>query len=144
MTPGPDLSDVIARNLAFLMEHGRRKWESATALANEAKISPNTLQNMLTPGRRRVSVTKTRIYPTLDKLAAVAGALGCEPWELLHPNLEQARLDREALQKVRAAMARDTENEVANVPPGSMRRIRPGEPLTLQEPAKAYVSRRRG
>lgn len=29
-------------------------------------------------------------YPTVDKLANLARALGCEPWQLLHPNAQLA------------------------------------------------------
>ena len=93
-TVKPSLNRVLAKNLAYFMAR-TESLGNANALGLKAKIAPNTVSNLLRPHRRTVTDTKPEGYPTLDKLARIAAALGIEVWELLHPDIEKSLRERE-------------------------------------------------
>lgn len=90
-----DLNLVLANNLRFFM--GRRDGEpwSANELGVKAGIAPNTVRNYLDYKKRTVTSSKPIGFPTLDKLARLSAELGCEVWELLHPDIERSVKERE-------------------------------------------------
>src|SRR5262245_33621312 len=95
-----DLRRVIAGNLKYFMQRPGSLYKTANALGVAAKVAPNTVRNLLDPRKRTVTSTKPEGYPTLDKLEALALRLGCEVWELLHPDLERSIREREMYSKI--------------------------------------------
>lgn len=98
--PTRDLNQLIADNLKFFMQRPKSMYRNANALASIAKIAPNTVRNLLEPSKRTVTSTKPIGYPTLDKLAKIAAPLGCEVWELLHPDIRQSLREREMYRSI--------------------------------------------
>lgn len=93
--PKNDLRQVVAQNLRYFMGLESCPYATANALAVAAKVAPNTVRNYLDPTKRTVTTGKPDGYPTLDKLKALADALGREPWELLHPDIQRSLSERE-------------------------------------------------
>ncbi len=87
---------VLSENLAWFMNRPGCHYPNAHALSARTKISRTTIGYLLKPGSRPYqSVKKSGGYPTLDKLEIIADALGCHVWELLHPNIEQSKRERD-------------------------------------------------
>lgn len=95
-----DLSSILAHNLLFFMQRDGSLYTNANALAVAAKVSPNTVRNLLQPKRRTVTSSKPDGYPTLDKLQAISAPLNCEVWELLHPDIKQSIREREMYRQI--------------------------------------------
>ena len=95
-----DLRTVIAANLKYFMGREGSPYRNANALATAAKVAPNTVRNLLDPKKRTVTAEKPEGYPTLDKLEAIAGILGIDVWELLHPDVDTAIKAREFYAKL--------------------------------------------
>lgn len=100
MTSHYDLSHILAGNIQFFMDRAESNYRNANALAVAAKISPNTVRNLLHPKRRTVTSAKPDGFPTLDKLLAISIPLGCEVWELLHPDIKQSIREREMYKRI--------------------------------------------
>lgn len=90
-----DLNQVVAANLKYFMEREGSLYRNANALGVVAKVSPNTVRNYLDPKKRTVTVDKPDGYPRLDILGTLARYLGCEVWELLHPDIQRSLNERE-------------------------------------------------
>ena len=90
-----DLHQVLTDNLRYFMRRESSLYKTPNALGIAAGIAPNTVANLLHPEKRTVTSSKPKGYPTLDKLQAIATALGCEVWELLHPDIERSVRERE-------------------------------------------------
>ncbi len=90
-----DLNLIIASNLRFFMGRREGKPWTANELAVKAAIAPNTVRNYLDPRKRTVTSEKPEGFPTLDKLASLAAPLGCQVWELLHPDIKRSISERE-------------------------------------------------
>lgn len=88
------LNETLAKNLRYFMQQDSCPYKNANALGVAAGLSPQTIRNILTPVVRPTTCAKPVGYPTLDKLATIAAALGCEVWELLHPDLARSRAER--------------------------------------------------
>lgn len=89
-----NLSNVIARNATFLMLR-QGLYDNPTALASAIntptkKVAPNSIAYIFKPQLRPKGKTKDTL-PRLEILAAAAAKLGCETWELLHPDLPALR-----------------------------------------------------
>jgi hypothetical protein len=80
MSKAPDLLTILRNNLQFFMRLPGCHLRNANALAVKAKVAPNTVRNILEPGRRTVTTKKPLGFPTLDKLERLSDALGCEVW----------------------------------------------------------------
>lgn len=100
------LNAILARNLHFWMSRENALYKNANALGVAAGIAANTVRNYLEPTKRRSVTDKGEGFPTVDKLAALASKLGCEVWELLHPDIEQSIREREMYKKVEADFKR--------------------------------------
>lgn len=83
--------EVVARNLAVLMK--AKGFESQSALAERAGVSQKTISNLLNPGQGVNS-------PTMDKVTAVATALGIEMWHFLLPEIPESAGDFRTLSQV--------------------------------------------
>lgn len=105
MRKKPNLNEVVARNLAYLMGRPGCLYNNPTALARAALVAPNTVRNLLDPTRRTklyAHTSKREGYPNLDMLERIADKLGCEVWELIHPNIEQAQKAQEIYESLEA------------------------------------------
>lgn len=91
----PDLRWLIAKNLRYFMDREKSLYRNANALAVAAKVAPNTVRNLLDPNKRTTTTEKPDGYPTIDKLERIGRVLGCEVWEILHPNIERSLRERE-------------------------------------------------
>lgn len=96
-----NINEILARNLKFFMARPSSLYRTANSLAGDG-ISANTVRNLLDPKKRTTTLDKPVGYPTLDKLAALAGKLGCEAWELLHPDIEQSLRERAMYKNIQA------------------------------------------
>lgn len=112
--PTRDLNQLIADNLKFFMARPKSLYRNANALATAAKIAPNTVRNLLEPSKRTVTSTKPIGYPTLDKLAKIAAPLGCQVWELLHPDIRQSLREREMYASIKTNFQLLKENGESN------------------------------
>lgn len=83
--------EIVARNLAALMK--AKGLTSQAALAKRADVSQKTISNLLNPGQGVKS-------PTLDKVTAVATALGIEMWHFLLPEIPESAGDFRTLSQV--------------------------------------------
>lgn len=99
MAARPDLALVLAHNLKFFMSR-TDDYQNANALGVAAGVSPNFVRYLLDPKKRTTTTEKPQGSPTLDKLDAIAGKLGCQVWELLHPNVERSFHEREMYGKI--------------------------------------------
>ena len=90
-----DLNQLVAKNLNYFMQRPKSLYKNANALGKVAKIAPNTIRNLLDPTKRTVTAEKPDGFPLLDTLAKIAPHLGCDVWELLHPDIEKAVRQRE-------------------------------------------------
>lgn len=95
MTKHEDLRLLLAKNLRYFMGREKSLYRNANALGKAAKIAPNTVRNLLGTIKRTTTEDKPEGYPTLDKLEAIAKALGCQVWELLHPDVEKSKREKE-------------------------------------------------
>lgn len=93
--PRRDLRQVIATNLRYFMGLENCPYKTPNSLAVAAKVAPNTVYNLLDATRRTTTARKPNGYPTLDKLEDIAAVLGCEAWELMHPDLPRSLRERE-------------------------------------------------
>jgi hypothetical protein len=94
-----DLNLILAHNLRFFMSHNEA-CKNPNALAIKAGVAPNTVRNYLDYKKRTVTLEKAEGFPTVDRLANLASQLGCEVWELLHPNIERSIREREMYEKI--------------------------------------------
>ncbi len=94
-----DLNLILAHNLRFFMANNEA-CKNANALATKAGIAPGTVRNYLDHRKRTVTTEKPEGFPTLDILATLAVHLGCEVWELLHPDIERSIREREMYEKI--------------------------------------------
>jgi hypothetical protein len=94
-----DLNLILAHNLRFFMRRSDQ-YQNANALGVAANISPNTVRNYLDPKKRTVTTEKPEGFPTIDKLASLSEKLGCQVWELLHPDIERSLREREMYGKI--------------------------------------------
>ena len=101
MTKPLDLNLVLAHNLRFFMDR-HTLYKNPNALGIAAGIAPNTVRNFLDHKKRTTTTEKAEGFPTLDRLAALADKLGCQVWELLHPDIERSIKEREFYQRIEA------------------------------------------
>lgn len=84
-----DLNEIVAYNLGYFM--GRHQlYKNPNSLGKAAEVAPNSIRNLLDPKKRTVTTGKPVGYPTLDTLQKIALKLGCEVWQLLHPEIEKS------------------------------------------------------
>lgn len=95
-----DLSEVLARNLKYFMKLPGCPYPTANALAVAAGISPNTVRYYMDPRKRPPTTDKAQGFPTLDKLEILAGRLGRDTWELLHPDIERSVRERDFYKQI--------------------------------------------
>lgn len=105
MTSQPDLAEILAKNLRFFMNRPGALHRNPNALAVASGLAANSVRNYLQPKRRAVVTKKGVGYPTMDKLAAIAGALGCEVWELMHPDIERSLRERDMYKRIETSFA---------------------------------------
>ena len=104
MSKNNDLNGILARNLAYFMEKSE-SYKNPHALGKKANVAPNTVGNYLDHTKRTTTSGKLEGFPTVDILARLADALGCQVWELLHPNLSRAITEREMYKRIEASFA---------------------------------------
>lgn len=119
-----DLNQTLADNLKFFMEREGSAYKNPNSLAVAAKLSANTVRNFLNPARRTTTVSKPKGYPTLDKLERVSSILGCQVWELLHPDLPRSIREREMYESIERDWAQRQAEIVASKP------AKPGQTAT--------------
>ena len=105
----PPLSEIVARNLEYIMSLPGCQYPNANALGTAAGISPTTVRNILRPDTRPykpVGKKKDKGYPTLDNLEVIAEKLGVEVWLLLHPSIRQALNEREMYKTIERTFSR--------------------------------------
>lgn len=118
MEKAEEFQALISKNIKFFMRLPDCKYRTANALAVKAKLSPNTVRNYIDGTKRTVTTSKPQGFPTLDKLAKLTRPLNCEVWELLHPDIERSRREREMYKKIEqnfSALPREQEEAEANV-----------------------------
>jgi transcriptional regulator with XRE-family HTH domain len=71
---------IVAANVHAAFECS--KFSSENELARAAGVAPNTLRNIMSPGKRAPNA-RGEASPRLDVLAKVAKALGYDTWQLL-------------------------------------------------------------
>lgn len=106
---------VLSENLAYFMARDDSLYPNANklALATNGKVSANTIRNILYPTRRTTTAKKPEGSPTLEKIETLASKLPkCEPWMLLHPDLQRALRALEMYERV-AAEVGERERESA-------------------------------
>lgn len=107
-----DLNQVVARNLRYFMERSADcKNPNALSVKSRGAVSPQTVRNLTDPKQRPTTTEKFAGYPTIDKLAVVAGLLGVEVWELLHPDVEHARRAQKFYELVQAEFTKRVEDD---------------------------------
>jgi hypothetical protein len=107
-----DYQAILARNLAHFMNRPGAPYPNANALGVACGMSPNTIRKMLTPAKRVYqSRTKGAGLPASMTLVLLSEKLGCDVWELLHPDLERAH----ALMRAGEAAAQALKPEAAPV-----------------------------
>lgn len=121
-----NLNAVLAANLRLFMSRPGCLYPNANSLSTKSGVSANTIRNLLDPAKRPTTVLKSgRGSPTLDKIEAIAEALGCGVWELLHPNLQRAwallsageAAEKSLMQSADPRAARALVANVASTPP---------------------------
>lgn len=99
MAKPKDLNQIVAENLKFFMgRHSTLK--NANALGLKANLAPNSIRNLLDNKKRTVTSGKPVGYPTMDTLNKIAEELGCEVWQLLHPDIKKALRQQEMYKKI--------------------------------------------
>ena len=96
-----DLRAIVKRNLLFFMERPQALYKNPNALAIKAGLAANSIRNLLNPKQRPVTRDKPDGYPTLDTLEAIAKAIPCPVWQLLHPDVEKALREEELYKRIR-------------------------------------------
>lgn len=99
------LPDILAANLAFFMSQEGCPYPNANALGRAAKVSPNSVRNLLNPKKRTVTTDKPEGYPTLDTVEKIAIQLNKQVWELFHPDIEKSIRERAMYAKIEADFA---------------------------------------
>ena len=79
----PSLNDILATNLARLMEKSGHKQAS---LAKLSGIGQTTISLYLNPGRRQPSKSGKVPSAKFGEVETLAEVLGVEPWDLLRPH----------------------------------------------------------
>ena len=79
----PSLNDILATNLARLMEKAGHKQAS---LAKLSGIGQTTISLYLNPGRRQPSKSGKVPSAKFGEVETLAEVLGVEPWDLLRPH----------------------------------------------------------
>jgi transcriptional regulator with XRE-family HTH domain len=95
-----ELNDLL---LSRIKEQARETYGFDPAdnrLGVDSKVAPNTLRNWAS-GKS----------PQLDRLLKIANHLGCEVWELLHPDIYKLRADLEELESIHEAQKRVKERD---------------------------------
>lgn len=70
-------------------------YKTANALGVAAGVNPGTVRYLIDPAKRvTTTAKKPEGYPLLDILGKLADKLGCEVWELLHPDIERSIRER--------------------------------------------------
>lgn len=95
-----ELMEILAKNLVYFMGREQSLYKNPNALGKAAKVSANTIRNIIDPKNRTTTTDKPEGYPLLDKLQAIAKPLGCSVWELMHPDIEQSIRERELYAQV--------------------------------------------
>lgn len=91
-----ELAQVIARNAKALLEKKSRDFPSVNALATAIntpvhRASANSIAYVFKPTKRPRGDKHADTLPRLDTLSLVAEKLGCDVWELLHPDIQALR-----------------------------------------------------
>lgn len=92
------VNQILADNLRQLMMRPDCAYRTANALGVKAGIDPQTVRYLLDPAKRANAKKAGAHSPQIDKLEAIAKVLGCQVWELLHPDIEAARKEHEIIQ----------------------------------------------
>lgn len=100
------IAAVLARNLKAAMQaahngHGISQMQ----LARISGVGQTTISSMLRPFERYNPSGKIGSSPTVERVAAIARALGCEAWELLHPNVDRAHREHQMYEQIRRKYA---------------------------------------
>lgn len=90
-----ELSQALAVNLSFYMDRAKL---SQNGLAKLSKVPQTTISLLLNPERRTPLKSGKKPSPTLSQIELLAGALGCEPWELVRPMSNREREIYEAIE----------------------------------------------
>lgn len=114
MNQAKEIRLLISKNLRYFMK--LRQIKSDNALAVLAGMSPNTVRNYVDPSKRTVTADKPEGYPVLDGLAKLAAKLDCDVWELLHPDIEKERLEKEMYENIKASLKKISEGPPAQQP----------------------------
>lgn len=101
---GKDLRQTLIDNLNFFMAREGAPYKNANSLGLAAGVAANTVRNLLNPRQRPVTSAKPEGYPTLDTIQVIATALGCEVWELLHPDIARSIREREMYRNIERDM----------------------------------------
>lgn len=106
------LAETIATNARRLMAIKARDYPTPNALATAIntptkRVAPNSVTYILEPAKRPKGRTHSDTLPRLDTLAHVAEKLGCEVWELLHPDLPALRAKLDAYDRMIQTIDRD-------------------------------------
>lgn len=94
------LYEIVAMNLDYFMSRPGSLCQNANQLSQRTGIAPNTVHNILHPHRRASKQDGSTGTSTIDTLEKLAKALGCEAWELLHPNIQLSKQEREMYEKI--------------------------------------------
>lgn len=105
MNKPEEFQALISKNIQYFMGLKDCQYKTANAVAKVARLSPNTVRNYIDGRKRTVTTDKPLGFPLLDKLAKLTKPLNCEVWELLHPDIERSRRERDMYKKIEADFA---------------------------------------
>lgn len=95
-----DLPTRFARNLEIAMKDGGF---SQSSLARAARVPQTTISLYLKPEKRAATASGKLSGPTMAHIMKLAVALEVDPWQLLHPDIEQAKREHEMYLQIEAA-----------------------------------------
>lgn len=115
------LAEIIARNAGRLLAMRRREFPTPNALATAIntptkRVAPNSVTYILEPAKRPKGRMHSDTLPRLDTLAHVADKLGCEVWELLHPDLPALRAKLDAYERMIQTISRAPDDDPSPMP----------------------------
>jgi hypothetical protein len=100
-----ELYEVLARNLRDRWK--KKGFRSAHDLSTKIPgLSSNSIRGWLNLADK-TRPRHVKSYPRLDLLERVTERLGCDIWELFHPDIEQLKKDLAELERLRRAFRDD-------------------------------------
>lgn len=100
------IAELLARNLKQAMDAANAgRGISQAQLSKISGVAQTTISLMLRPNDRRNPLGKGGSSPTVERIAMLARSLHCQPWELLHPDVDRARREHQMYEQIRREYA---------------------------------------